>query len=124
MLFLPELVPRNVQPGVGEIDEELLLIQQEAQLKLEVPCAVSRGWTLQVSTASTLKSQSSAALQADSIRDYMRETAPIGAALTTTSVEEPTPEEEEEEEEEEDEGEDEDDGTMTTSLANHIHLTV
>lgn len=79
MLFLPELVPRNVQQSTGELDEELLLIQQEAQLKLE----------------------------ADSIRDYMRDTAPLGVALTTTSVEEPTPEEEEEEEEEE-EGEDDD----------------
>ena len=39
----------------------------------------------------------------------MRDTAPLGAALTTTSIEEPTPEEEEEEEEEE-EGEDDDDG--------------
>ena len=48
-------------------------------------------------------------LQADSLRDYMRDTAPLGAALTSTSVEEPTPEEEEEEEEEE-EGEDDDDG--------------
>ncbi|KAL3151558.1 hypothetical protein ABBQ38_012554 [Trebouxia sp. C0009 RCD-2024] len=81
MLFLPELVPRNVQ-STGEIDEELLLIQQEAQLKLE----------------------------ADSIRDDMRDTAPLGAALTTASVEEPTPEEEEEEEEEE-EGEDDDDAS-------------
>ena len=36
MLFVPELVPRNVQHSTGEIDEELLLIQQEAQLKLEV----------------------------------------------------------------------------------------
>ena len=46
--------------------------------------------------------------QADSIRDYMREAAPLGAALTTASVEEATPEEEEEEEEEE--GEDEEEG--------------
>ena len=36
MLFLPELVPRNVQQTGGELDEELLLIQQEAKLKLEV----------------------------------------------------------------------------------------
>lgn len=50
-------------------------------------------------------------LQADLIRDYMRDTAPLGAALTTASVEEPTPEEEEEEEEEE-EGEDDDDGVL------------
>lgn len=80
MLFLPELLPRSVQQNLGEIDEELLLIQQEAQLKLE----------------------------ADSVRDYMRETAPLGAALTSTSAEEPTPEEEEEEEEE---GEDEDEAS-------------
>lgn len=44
-------------------------------------------------------------LQADSIRDFMREAAPLGAAHTTASVEEATPEEEEEEE-----GEDEDEG--------------
>lgn len=50
-------------------------------------------------------------MQADSIRDDMRDTAPLGAALTTASVEEPTPEEEEEEEEEE-EGEDDDDGVF------------
>ena len=36
MLFLPELVPRNVQQQTPDADEELLLIQQEAQLKLEV----------------------------------------------------------------------------------------
>ena len=47
--------------------------------------------------------------QADSIRDYMREAAPLGAALTTASVEEATPEEEEEEEEE---GEDEEEGVV------------
>jgi len=53
--------------------------------------------------------------QADSIRDYMREAAPLGAALTSNSVEEATPEEEEEEEEEE-EGEDEEEGIL------HCHL--
>lgn len=42
----------------------------------------------------------------------MRDTAPLGAALASTSVEEPTPEEEEEEEEEE-EGEDDDDGIIS-----------
>ena len=36
MLLLPELVPRNVQQTTGDLDEELLLIQQEAKLKLEV----------------------------------------------------------------------------------------
>lgn len=36
MLFLPNLIPRNVQQQTGDLDEELLLIQQEAQLKLEV----------------------------------------------------------------------------------------
>jgi len=51
--------------------------------------------------------------QADSIRDYMREAAPLGAALTSNSVEEATPEEEEEEEEE---GEDEEEGII------HCHL--
>lgn len=40
MLFLPELVPRNVQ-STGEIEEELLLIQQEAHLKLEVSSLTS-----------------------------------------------------------------------------------
>lgn len=39
----------------------------------------------------------------------MRETAPLGAALTA-SVEEATPEEEEEEEEEDEEGEEEEEG--------------
>ena len=58
--------------------------------------------------------------QADSVRDYMRETAPLGAALTSTSVEEPTPEEEEEEEEE---GEDED-GSNTHLLANSIEFKI
>lgn len=57
-------------------------------------------------------------LQADSVRDYMRETAPLGAALTSTSAEEPTPEEEEEEEEE---GEDEDEGTGLL-LATIMHV--
>ncbi len=52
-------------------------------------------------------------MQADSIRDYMREAAPLGAALTSNSVEEATPEEEEEEEQE---GEDEDEGIL------HCHL--
>ncbi len=51
--------------------------------------------------------------QADSIRDYMREAAPLGAALTSNSVEEAPPEEEEEEEEE---GEDEEEGII------HCHL--
>lgn len=50
--------------------------------------------------------------QADSIRDFMREAAPLGAALTSNSVEEATPEEEEEEEE----GEDEEEGIL------HCHL--
>ena len=45
----------------------------------------------------------------------MRESAPLGAALTTASVEEPTPEEEEEEEEEE--GEDEDEGHLLAPFA-------
>ena len=36
MLFLPDLIPRNVQQQTADLDEELLLIQQEAQLKLEV----------------------------------------------------------------------------------------
>ena len=36
MLFLPELVPRNVQQTTGELDEELLLLQQELKLKSEV----------------------------------------------------------------------------------------
>lgn len=36
MLFLPDLIPRNVQQQTANLDEELLLIQQEAQLKLEV----------------------------------------------------------------------------------------
>ncbi len=45
----------------------------------------------------------------------MREAAPLGAALTSNSVEEATPEEEEEEEEEE-EGEDEEEGIL------HCHL--
>jgi len=36
MLFLPNLIPRNVQQQTADLDEELLLIQQEAQLKLEV----------------------------------------------------------------------------------------
>ncbi|KAL0030026.1 hypothetical protein WJX79_001973 [Trebouxia sp. C0005] len=80
MLFLPDLIPRNIQQQTADLDEELLLIQQEALLKLE----------------------------ADSIRDYMREAAPLGAALTSNSVEEVTPEEEEEEEEE---GEDEEEGS-------------
>ncbi len=44
----------------------------------------------------------------------MREAAPLGAALTSNSVEEATPEEEEEEEEEE--GEDEEEGIF------HCHL--
>ena len=52
MLFLPELVPRNVQQTTGELDEELLLIQQEAKLKLEVTrltgCFQRHGSTLQV----------------------------------------------------------------------------
>ncbi len=39
MLFLPELVPRSVQQVTPDLDEELLLIQQEAQLKLEVRLA-------------------------------------------------------------------------------------
>ena len=43
----------------------------------------------------------------------MREAAPLGAALTSNSVEEATPEEEEEEEEE---GEDEEEGII------HCHL--
>ena len=42
----------------------------------------------------------------------MREAAPLGAALTSNSVEEATPEEEEEEEE----GEDEEEGIL------HCHL--
>jgi len=58
---------------------------------------------------STITDNDTVALpQADAIRDYMREAAPLGAALTTASVEEATPEEEEEEEEE---GEDEEEGT-------------
>lgn len=52
----------------------------------------------------------------------MRETAPLGAALTA-SVEEATPEEEEEEEEEE-EGEDEEEGTALlhacSQLSTHL----
>ena len=36
MLFLPDLIPRNVQQLAVEADEELFLIQQEAQLKFEV----------------------------------------------------------------------------------------
>ncbi|DBA71750.1 TPA: hypothetical protein ACH3X2_011022 [Trebouxia sp. C0005] len=52
--------------------------------------------------------KSAQAQPADSIRDYMREAAPLGAALTSNSVEEVTPEEEEEEEEE---GEDEEEGS-------------
>ena len=36
MLFLPDLIPRNVQLLAVEADEELFLIQQEAQLKFEV----------------------------------------------------------------------------------------
>ncbi len=44
----------------------------------------------------------------------MREAAPLGAVLTSNSVEEATPEEEEEEEEEE--GEDEEEGIF------HCHL--
>lgn len=111
MLFLPELVPRNVQQSTGELDEELLLIQQEAQLKLEVfsTSSISALW---VESASDEETSFILLLQADSIRDYMRDTAPLGVALTTTSVEEPTPEEEEEEEEEE-EGEDDDGGNIS-----------
>ena len=46
MLFLPNLIPRNVQQQTADLDEELLLIQQEAQLKLEVQPAqwVSGPW--------------------------------------------------------------------------------
>ncbi len=46
MLFLPDLIPRNVQQQTADLDEELLLIQQEAQLKLEVQPAqwVSGPW--------------------------------------------------------------------------------
>ena len=36
MLLLPDLTPQNVEQLTGEIDEELSLIQQEAQLKLQV----------------------------------------------------------------------------------------
>ena len=53
-------------------------------------------------------------MQADIVRDYMRDTAPLGAALTA-SVEEVTPEEEEEEEEEE-EGDDEEEGIVSTTI--------
>ena len=35
MLILPELQPQNVEQLSGELDEELSLIQQEAQLKLQ-----------------------------------------------------------------------------------------
>lgn len=48
MLFLPELLPRSVQQNLGEIDEELLLIQQEAQLKLEVRSHVKLLATTQI----------------------------------------------------------------------------
>lgn len=51
----------------------------------------------------------------------MRETAPLGAALTA-SVEEATPEEEEEEEEEE-EGEDEEEGAALLLTAVHTFIT-
>ena len=40
MLFLPELIPRSVQQLAPEVDEEVLLIQQEALLKLEVRLAL------------------------------------------------------------------------------------
>ena len=36
MLVLPELAPQSVEQLAGEVDEELSLIQQEAQLKLQV----------------------------------------------------------------------------------------
>lgn len=36
MLILPDLQPQNVEQLSGELDEELSLIQQEAQLKLQV----------------------------------------------------------------------------------------
>lgn len=36
MLILPDLQPQNIEQLSGELDEELSLIQQEAQLKLQV----------------------------------------------------------------------------------------
>ena len=45
MLFLPDLLPRNVPQLSADVDEELLLIQQEAQLKLEVKPPGSLGKT-------------------------------------------------------------------------------